>query len=95
MRLKELIARCKCSVEILINPHRSEYMTAAEWCADRNSRRQNEIDAEIVAEMVAADFIVVVHAYPDTPVGSVVNYSADLDDAIEAALEGCGPPRRE
>lgn len=87
-KLLDLISKCKGEVHILVNGHRSSYMTVREWWKEYSEydRGVATLDKEILLEMVSRDSVVEVQFYPLTPIGSYTVYHYDLGTAIECAL---------
>ena len=83
-KFKELVSKCKCSVEISVNDHRDYYDTV-ESSIGEDERK--EIEQDIFDIMVKTDTIVRVQFYPRTPIGSYTVYHYDIDKAMEIALE--------
>jgi hypothetical protein len=82
-KLKELVSKCKCSVEITINDHRDVYDTVDEYITDED---KEDIDNEVFQEMVKRNTIVRIQFYPRTPINFCVIYHYDIDEAINIAL---------
>lgn len=91
-KLKELVARCKCSVQITVNDHRGIYQNAGDALSElRDGPNPPEIDADVKARMLYTNTIVHLQFYPNTPIGSYSVWHYDVDAAIEAALAHLGP----
>jgi len=88
MTIDELVARCKCEVTVTFNPHTIGYETVAEYlhgiCDEDRDYGQNHenIPAETRAAMIAADRIVEVQWYPDTPIGFYRVYGPSLEHCL-------------
>ena len=94
--LERLIARCKGSVSIEVNEHddrecqgghgvtvevnehRSYYQEIREWFSERVPGAPEDV----IARCIEADCVVVVHAYPHTPIG----FYATADNSADAAV---------
>lgn len=83
-KFKELVSKCKCSVEICVNDHRDVYETV-EGYIDNHDKK--EIEEEVFNEMIKTDTIVRLQFYPKTPIESYVVYHYDIDKAVDKALE--------
>lgn len=83
-RFKELISKCKASVEISVNDHKDVYLSVEEHIKDMEERRV--IDTDVYNKMIEKDTVVRLQFYPNTPVGSYVVYYYDVDKAINEAL---------
>jgi hypothetical protein len=84
-KLKELVSKCKASVEITINDHKDVYESVHDFIP--NEEREG-ISDDTFAKMVELDTIVRVQFYPSTPIGFYVIYHYDIDMAMDLAL-GC------
>lgn len=90
--LDELTQRCKGSVTIEFNEHRSCYQTVEmymeeEMCGEKNSDSISELNCqEILQEMIKRDTVVKLQFYPSTPIGfyRITHYS--LKEALKEAL---------
>jgi hypothetical protein len=83
-KIKELVAICKCSVQVLINPHKDYYETIEEYI---DSEEKKSIPDEVFSEMVKRDTIVLVSAYADNPIGCFSIYHYDIDTALDLVLK--------
>lgn len=93
-KLKELMSLCKCGVHITVNEHRDYYDTAAQKLENAASNDSPpEIEDSVRAKMIETDTIVVIHFYPDTPVGYFEIWHHDIEAALDEALE-CFAERR-
>jgi hypothetical protein len=81
-KLKQLMARCACSVCVEVNPHRDTYDTVEQWIENTLA----EVSDDVRADMIRLNTVVDVQFYPDTPVGSLRVVHYDLDSAVDAAL---------
>lgn len=91
-KLSHIVARCKGSVRIEVNPHRDVYESTADRLAQiLRQECPPEISQEVQAKILEADSIVELQFYPDTPIGfyCVCSYSieAALDEALECLTE--------
>jgi len=85
--LDRLLALCKCGIHIEVNGHRDMYQSVREFLYNITQQDEDHIDAETLAAMEAADTIVNVHVYPDTPIGFYDIYGTDINDVIRQAIE--------
>ena len=79
-KLKQLVSKCKASVEISINTHKDYYESVAKHVA------KERVDKDILDVMIAKDTVIAVSFYPDTPIGFYTVYHYDIDLAMDAAL---------
>ncbi len=87
-KLKELLARCKCGVYLVVNEHRDVYESAADALkAYEHMECPPEIDHETIVGILKAGTIIDLQFYPDTPIGSYKIVHYDLDAALTMALE--------
>lgn len=84
-QLQELFDLCKCSVRITKDQHKSYYEPLGDYLAKRLER--GDITEEEYWDMVKADTVYEVQAYPDTPIGFHRAYSANLDEAVAGVVE--------
>jgi hypothetical protein len=85
--LKELISLCEASVHVTVNDHKSVYMSVAESIKeDEEIGGDLEIPKEVMDKMIELDTIIVVQAYPLTPIGHYVLYHYDIDTAIDLMI---------
>lgn len=82
-KLKELLSKCKCSVELEVNRHKDFYETVEQ---NIEEEERKEIEKEVWDKMVELNTIVSLHFYPDTPIGFYKIYHYDLDKCLEEAL---------
>lgn len=91
-RLPELLAKCRCAVSVCVNEHRSYYESAATYL---NELDLDDLDLVVKTQMIDRDTIVVVQAYPNTPVGFFRVVHWDLETAIAAVIAAIDTePRR-
>lgn len=83
-RFKDLVARCKGSVTLEVNDHRTVYRTVKEWLS---SQDDEDVDDDIAQQMIAEDSVVDLRFYPASPVGSYTVLHYDVDAAIKRAHE--------
>lgn len=87
-KLKQLIAKCKASVTVSVNPHKDVHESVAQYIGQCISDEDKEdIPADVFAEMIKQDTIVNVHFYPNTPVGFYSIYHFDVEKALDLALD--------
>lgn len=86
-KLKKLMALCKASITLSINEHKNNYMSVASYLADLMELNPGEVSNNMVQAIIAADKIIELQFYPDTPVGFYNIIDCDLDSAIDRALE--------
>lgn len=82
-KLNEIISRCKGSVTLQCNDHRSYYETIPQSIDDRFLKY---IPEDVLAEMVARDTCLEIQFYPNTPIGFIRLYHYDLDALLHLAL---------
>lgn len=86
-KLKDLLSRCKCSVQITVNGHRDVYETAEQALNNYEGMEcPPQIEPDVRKKMIDLNTIVNVHFYPETPIGFYDIYHYDLDAALEQAL---------
>jgi len=81
--LPELISRCKASITVEVNDHRSCYQTVQQFMEDEDDA---EIEPEVLKKMIDTDTMIRLQFYPLTPIGFYVIYHYDVEQAIEQAL---------
>lgn len=86
-KIKELVANCKATVHITFNEHKTNYETIEEYLGDNRFDRFSEVEPELKQDIIKADQIVEVQAYPKTPVGFILAVHHDLDKALDQAIE--------
>ena len=91
--LKELMDYCKCGLYIEINPQKDTYDTAEQWFKDR-ARGDEEFEKEIkedpeIQKCIKENIIIEITAYPRTPIGNVIGYYTDIDEAIKNMIRVC------
>lgn len=87
-KIKKLISRCKCGIQIQINEHRNDYKTAKQAIeAELDWGDEFELDKDIEKIMIETDTIVRLHFYPDTPIGFYDIWHYDVEAAIDMALK--------
>ncbi len=82
-RLKELMALCAASVTVSVNDHKDCYESVRKHLEGWEQERFTE---EQITAMEAADTVISVQAYPNTPIGFVKEWGHDLDEVLEAVL---------
>jgi|GEM_PF-2417089 len=82
-RLPELISRCKASVTLEANDHKSCYQTVQQFMEDEEGA---EVDSDVLQKMIDADTVIRLQFYPLTPIGFYVIYHYDVEQAVEQAL---------
>lgn len=88
-KLKELMAKCKCSITLTVNKHRDHYQSIADYLQEeKDFSNDGEMlcEADVEAKIIETDTLIELQFYPNTPVGfyKVVHY--DLDLALDEAL---------
>jgi nitrogen fixation/metabolism regulation signal transduction histidine kinase len=78
------------SVHIDVNDHRSRYQTVGQWFAEATP----DVDLFVAAECVKRDQLVVVQAYPDTPIGSYQIIHHDIEAALAETVVAIKSERR-
>lgn len=79
MTLEELVAQCKCEVTVTFNPHTIYYETVEDHLGGLSDGIARDITDDARAGMIAANRIVEVQWYPDTPIGFCITYGPSLD----------------
>ena len=83
-KFKELVKHCKCSVSITVNDHKDVYQTVQEYLDTEN---YPDIEQDVLDEMIKRDTIVLLQAYPKTPIGFYRVYHYDIEKAVDLMLE--------
>jgi len=84
--LEKILERCKCTVYLTVNEHRSYYEKVEQFIADRcNKREIDEIGKDVLNEMINTDTIVELQFYPDTPIGFYRLLHHDLEAILSQA----------
>lgn len=91
-KLKRIAAHCKGSAHVNINDHRTNYWTVQQFLDDLSQTEREELPAEVVAGMLAADCVVQIIAYPRTAIGSYRVWHWNLEAAIDHILTELGLP---
>ena len=89
-QLEKLFSKCKASVSITVNQHRDYYQSVKDYIEEQallDEELIKEIGFDVYEEMVKANTVIEIQAYPDTPIGSyrVIHY--DIDEAVRIMLE--------
>lgn len=74
-------------VSVEVNEHKVYYETAAETLETRDAELFDEDEADLRAECIRRNELVVVQVYPSTPVGFYRVGHYDLDVAVDRAYE--------
>jgi hypothetical protein len=82
-KLIELSSLCNGSVSITINLHKDYKETVEQHLKDD----KEDIDDDVYNEMVKRDFIVKLHVYPYTSIGSYSICHYDIDKMIDNMIE--------
>lgn len=82
-KLKIILDKCKASVHLGVNEHKSYYEPVEDYIA----QREDVIDADILNKIIETDNLIELQLYPDTPIGFYKIYHYDLDKALDEALE--------
>ena len=85
----KLLDRCKATVHVTINDHKTVYQTA-EYFIENDIMTLEcppKIDADIIKGMIENDSIVEIQFYPDTPIGFYSVYHYDFDECAKLAWE--------
>jgi hypothetical protein len=90
-KLKLLISKCKCGVNVRVNAHKDNYETVEKYLMFMNDDfifdEDDALSKADFSKMVEDDTIVEVTFYPDTPIGSYQIFSHDIDTALDRALD--------
>jgi hypothetical protein len=81
-KLIELFSRCKSTVEISYNQHKSYYDTIGESIGEDI----DEVDPEVFKEMMIKDTLIRIQFYPHSSVGFHTVYHYDLEKAVDRCL---------
>lgn len=85
--MEEIVKRCKASVHLEINDHKSVYQTVQDWLNEMNARGNPLEDTELAERMIRENCIYELQFYPDTPIGSYTVYGTSLNEVIKKALD--------
>jgi len=85
--LDELISLCKASISIGINEHRDYYQSVEDYFRELNSDEASEIDPASYQTMKDTNPVMSVQCYPHTPIGFILVYHYDVNEAIKIALK--------
>lgn len=85
-KLNEIIKRCKSSVHIDINDHKSIYLSADVFFENFSQDELEDIHPEILKVMIEKDTIIKCQFYPRTPVGSYDVYHYNLDECLDEVI---------
>lgn len=81
-KLKELFSRCKSTVELHYNPHRSYHDTIEQYIGDDIG----DVEKEVLEEMKRTDTLIRLQFYPHSSVGFFLIFHYDIDKALDKAL---------
>lgn len=81
-KLLELFSRCKSTVEIRYNQHKSYYDTVEQNIEED----KNNIDAEVLEEMIRRDTVISIQFYPHSSIGFHIVHHYDLEKAVNKCL---------
>ena len=93
--LQSILNHCKGSVHVTANDHTTGYETVSKYFENR-ARVGEEFDDDdkaAIARCIAADAVLEIQAYPDTPIGSYVCFDATLGKAVATMLVALGLPK--
>lgn len=83
MTLDDLATACACEVSVSINPHTSYYQPLADYLDEVAKRAV--LRPGMRERIIAADRIVELQFYPDTPIGFYTVVGATLDECLVSA----------
>lgn len=86
-KLQELINRCKGSVELEANSHRSYYETVEKAIEEEDEVSDEVIDPELAKRMIKENSYISLYFYPDTPIGFYKVYGTDVEEVTSKALK--------
>ncbi len=86
-KLKELYALCNSEVSVTYNEHKGFYETVEQYLSQHQRVRDSELDLEVRAKMIEMNQMVVVQAYPLTPIGFYVVYQWDVEAAVQEMID--------
>jgi hypothetical protein len=93
-KLNELFALCEASVTIVHNEHKCLYQSMEYFLSERESYTDLDLDVNMRMAMVEKDQMVMIQAYPKTPIGFYVVYHWDLESAIDEMLAAVKKEKR-
>lgn len=80
MTFDEIVKRCKASVTLTVNDHRTEYINVQQYL-----ERDEDVTPEDLRRMIEAGTIYELQFYPDTPVGFYRVYGISFDEVVQKA----------
>jgi hypothetical protein len=90
MTFDDLVRRCKGSVYLTVNEHRSYYQSVEDWLKEQRLQRQDSLDEitpELLQRMIEIDTVYEVHFYPRNPVGFDLVFGTSLQEVLDKAEE--------
>ena len=88
--INALFQKSKASVYITYNSHKNNYQSVKEYFEERklfDPDIMEEIPNEVLLKMIELDTIIEIQAYIDTPIGFILSYHYDIDEAINKILK--------
>lgn len=82
-KLEAIIKKCRASIHLEINDHKSGYETVEEYFRFKLDKPS----LEILKIMIEKDRVISLQFYPDTPCGCYIIYHYDIDQALDEALK--------
>lgn len=86
-KLKELYSLCDAEVSITYNENKGVYESVEEYLSQHERVRASELDLDVRDKMIHLNQMVIVQAYPTTPIGFYVVYHWDIEVAIQEMLD--------
>ena len=87
-KLNAIMVRCKCGVSLEVNEHRSDHNSAFTALDDARAMGMlpEDLSGAVFKKMIETDTIIVLHFYPETPIGFYRLYHYDLDGVLDQAM---------
>lgn len=89
--LECVVALCKCSVTLTVNPHKDHQQSVREFMAEvadrQNATSPDLCPSEVLERMQMIDTIVHLQFYPSTPIGFHEVWHYEVGLALEEALK--------
>ena len=86
-KLQRLINHCEGEVALVINEHKSNYLSVAEYLNRFLSEYIDDIPTSELRMMIITDTIVDLHYYPISPIGFHKILAHDVETALNLALK--------
>ena len=88
--LEQIMSKCKCSIYLDIDEHKSERYSAKRWLQEEQDQAlagQLPAEANVISEMIVRDTIIHLRCYQHTPIGFHWVYHYDLEMALKEMIK--------